>query len=351
MPKITYVEEAIYVKFLRLGIIYTLSVIFTLLSLVQLIKEYIFNGSNIFTKNIPARPKCLDDYKSNFLHLKNGVKLHYVMKGDKGKELMLFIHGFPEFWYSWRRQLDYFKDNYCCVAIDMRGYGESDKPNGIDEYKIENLIEDIENVILQLGYQKAVVVGHDWGAIVSWMFAIFYSEMVSKLIIMDVPHPKAGEIIYKSNFKQMAKSWYMYFFQFPVVPEIFLSLNNFQPLRNMFKGKKGGLCNRDKLSNEDINSYVYTFGSQPNGFTGPINYYRSYLQRWNLIKYPKEPIKSETLIIFGEKDFFVITENAYLSQNYCSKSKVVIVKNASHWVQQDAPEEVNKAIENFLCSS
>uniref|UniRef100_A0A0N4ZF04 AB hydrolase-1 domain-containing protein n=1 Tax=Parastrongyloides trichosuri TaxID=131310 RepID=A0A0N4ZF04_PARTI len=272
------------------------------------------------------------------------------MKGDKDKDLMLFIHGFPEFWYSWRKQLDYFKDNYCCVALDMRGYGDSDKPEGIHSYQIENLVEDIEDVIIKLGYKKAIIVGHDWGAIVSWMFAIFYPEMVEKLVIMDVPHPKAGEITYKQNWQQMLKSWYIYFFQFPQIPELFLSLNNFKPLKNMFKGSKGGLHNRDNLSNEDIQAFIYTF-SQQNGFTYPINYYRSFIQRWNLIRIPNEPVKPETLIIWGEKDYFVVTENATLSQKFCSKSHVVVIKDASHWVQQDNPEEVNNEIKKFLKSN
>ncbi|CEF66211.1 Alpha/beta hydrolase fold-1 domain and Epoxide hydrolase-like family-containing protein [Strongyloides ratti] len=272
------------------------------------------------------------------------------MEGEKGKELMLFIHGFPEFWYSWKKQLDYFKDNYCCVAIDMRGYGESDKPNGIDEYKIEKLIEDIENIILQLGYQKAIVVGHDWGAIVSWMFAIYYPEMVTKLIIMDVPHPRAAAITYKSYWKQMIKSTYIYLFQFPIIPEIVMSIHNYRTLRNIFIEKKGGLYNKNNMSNEDINAYVYTFASQ-NGFTYPINFYRALLQKWDVIDIPKEPIKPETLIIFGENDFFVISENGQLSQKYCSKSKLVIIKNGSHWIQQDFPDEVNKSMETFLQSS
>uniref|UniRef100_A0AAF5D6K2 AB hydrolase-1 domain-containing protein n=2 Tax=Strongyloides stercoralis TaxID=6248 RepID=A0AAF5D6K2_STRER len=335
MSRVTYKEENIINKFLRLGIIYLLATIFTIFSLINLIKEYIFNGYNIFVKNLPQRPKCLDNYKSNFLYLNNNIKLHYVMEGEKGKELMLFIHGFPEFWYSWRKQLDYFKDNYCCVAIDMRGYGESDKPNGIGEYKIEKLIEDVENVIHKLGYKKAIIVGHDWGSIVSWMFAAFYPEMVTKLIIMDVPHPNAAMITYRRYWKQIVKSAYIYLFQFPIVPELIMR-------------KKGGIYNKNQISNEDISAYIYTFGSQLNGFTGPINFYRAFLQRWNLIEMPKEPIKPETLIIFGEKDYFVISENAQLSQNYCSKSDIAIIKNGSHWIQQDFPDEVNKIMKNFL---
>uniref|UniRef100_A0AAF5I2E9 AB hydrolase-1 domain-containing protein n=1 Tax=Strongyloides stercoralis TaxID=6248 RepID=A0AAF5I2E9_STRER len=281
-----------------LGIIYLLATIFTIFSLINLIKEYIFNGYNIFVKNLPQRPKCLDNYKSNFLYLNNNIKLHYVMEGEKGKELI-------------------------CVAIDMRGYGESDKPNGIGEYKIEKLIEDVENVIHKLGYKKAIIVGHDWGSIVSWMFAAFYPEMVTKLIIMDVPHPNAAMITYRRYWKQIVKSAYIYLFQFPIVPELIMR-------------KKGGIYNKNQISNEDISAYIYTF---VNGFTGPINFYRAFLQRWNLIEMPKEPIKPETLIIFGEKDYFVISENAQLSQNYCSKSDIAIIKNGSHWIQQDFPDE------------
>jgi epoxide hydrolase 4 len=136
----------------------------------------------------------------------NGVKLHYVTQGEG--PLLLFLHGFPEFWYSWRHQIPEFAKDYHVVALDLRGYNNSDKPHDPGSYTLEELVLDIEGVVQGLGYERCFLVGHDWGGAVAWGFAYTYPEMVEKLAILNMPHPaKFFEGIRQPQ--QMLRSWYI----------------------------------------------------------------------------------------------------------------------------------------------
>uniref|UniRef100_A0AC35UC76 AB hydrolase-1 domain-containing protein n=1 Tax=Rhabditophanes sp. KR3021 TaxID=114890 RepID=A0AC35UC76_9BILA len=209
------------------------------------------------------------------------------------------------------------------------------------------LTNDIKEVIDKLGVKKASVIGHDWGSIVAWSFGIYYPEMVEKLVIMDVPHPVVGGKYYQSNIQQFLRAWYIFFFQFPIVPELSMMVNDMKLLETMFRGKKGGIINRENFTDEDMAVYKYTFG-QKGSLTYPINFYRGMLQRWSLIDFPKTLVQPDTLIIWGEKDHFVNSEMAQLSAKYCKNATVKLIPNSSHWVQQDSPVEVNNAMRAFL---
>ncbi|XP_048055560.1 epoxide hydrolase 4 isoform X3 [Megalobrama amblycephala] len=119
----------------------------------------------------------------------SGLRFHYVAAGERGKPLMLFLHGFPEFWFSWRHQLREFKSEFRVVAVDMRGYGESDLPSSTESYRLDYLVTDIKDIVEYLGYNRCFLVGHDWGGIIAWLCAIHYPEMVTKLIVLNSPHP------------------------------------------------------------------------------------------------------------------------------------------------------------------
>src|SRR6266550_6047274 len=164
----------------------------------------------------------------------NGIRLHYAEAGS-GDKLVILLHGFPEFWYSWQKQLDALSEGFHVVAPDMRGYNLSDKPSRVEDYKIEFLVQDVIGLIRYFGKEKAAIVAHDWGAGVAWALAQKHPELVSKLVAMQVPPPAA----WRANFtlRQLRHSWYMFFFQLPRLPESWARANDFARVAKMYREK------------------------------------------------------------------------------------------------------------------
>ena len=157
----------------------------------------------------------------------DGVRLHYVSEGD-GDPVVL-LHGFPDFWYSWRNQIPALAEaGYRAIAPDMRGYNLSDKPHGVDQYSIEKLTGDVSALIRHLGYDQATVVGHDWGGIVAWYFAMQHQDQLDKLVILNAPHP-LRVVDGFTNPRQWLKSWYVFLFQIPWLPERLLEVTGTAP--------------------------------------------------------------------------------------------------------------------------
>ena len=277
----------------------------------------------------------------------NGIRMHYVTMG-KGP-LIVFLHGFPEFWYSWRHQIPFFSKHFKVAVPDMRGFGETERPTEVDEYRIERLVTDIVELVHSLGQEKATVVGHDWGGVIARSIGIMAPNIVENLIIMNAPHPAVFQRNAFRNYEQMQKSWYMFFFLLQNVPERVLSRNNFELLKHVFEIS----TKRKKMfTQRDIEWYTSSWGKE-GGITGGINYYRSNLNAefWgNLdesIPFPR--IKSPTLQIWAEEDPFLgkeLTEgtNEFVGALFSLK----IIPNCGHWIQQEAPEEVNQIIDEFL---
>ncbi|CAF3273212.1 unnamed protein product [Rotaria socialis] len=276
----------------------------------------------------------------------SGVSLHYVSKGSSDQPLMLFVHGFPECWYTWRYQMKYFSKNYRVVAIDQRGYGLSSKPSEVSNYAADKLARDIADIIEQLGYKSCVLVGHDWGAIISWTCAMLYPKLIDKLIILNVPHPAA--FFDAISFRQLRRSWYIFFYQIPFIPELLFKSNDFQMLKTIFYTKPMGLVNQENVTEDDLEVFNYTF-SQKGTPTAAINYYRALVRhtRYDLQKRIDVPV----LIIWGCQDAALGEELADASTNYCSDVRLKKIRNASHWVQQDVPDEVNQYMEAFVNES
>ena len=277
----------------------------------------------------------------------NGIIMHYVTIGNG--PLIVFLHGFPEFWYSWRYQIPFFSKHFKVVVPDMRGYGETEKPAEINEYRIEKLVADIVELIHSLGQEKAIVVGHDWGCAIAWSVAMMSPSIVEKLIVMNMPHLAVFQKNAFRNYEQMQKSWYMFFFLLQDVPENRLSSNNFEFLKHLFEIS---IKRKEKFTQSDIEDYVSSW-SKEGGITGGINYYRANLNAefWGSldesIPFPK--IKSATLQIWGEEDIFLrkeLTEgtNEFVDAPFSLKT----IPNCGHWIQQEAPEEVNQVIDEFL---
>ncbi|XP_029473549.1 epoxide hydrolase 4 isoform X2 [Rhinatrema bivittatum] len=177
-------------------------------------------------------PACLNDPSLGthcYVKIKDsGLRFHYVASGERGKPLMLLLHGFPEFWYSWRHQLREFKSEYRVVALDLRGYGETDAPSHWENYSLDSLILDIKDILDSLGYSKCVLTGHDWGGMISWLIAICYPEMVTKLIILNFPHPTVFTEYVLQHPSQLIKSGYYFFFQMPWLPEFMFTVHDFK---------------------------------------------------------------------------------------------------------------------------
>ncbi|CAB3368165.1 Hypothetical predicted protein [Cloeon dipterum] len=293
-------------------------------------------------------PDCLSDpaYGQHaYVQLKD-VKLHYVEKGDKSKELMLFVHGFPEFWYSWRNQIKEFSKDYWVVAVDLRGYGDSEKPRGLAAYKLNTLVDDLRQLILALQKKDCILVSHDWGAVVSWYFVMTNPQLVSKYVIMNLPHP---EIIRKNpSIKQFFMSWYMFFFQLPLLPELYISSYDFYGFAAMLRAGKGI---NSKVTAEDIEAYKYTFG-KPGALTGPINYYRSNVFHTDGLKglNAKPKYMPPGLLIFGAEDKYIDVRNVELTEKFVPKLQTKILKRGNHFIQQDEPSAVNDAMHEFLKS-
>lgn len=276
--------------------------------------------------------------KSHFVQLKD-VSIHYIESGSASRPLMLCLHGFPEFWYSWRHQLKEFASTHRVVAVDMRGYGDSDKPNGRDAYKMDRLLDDVCQIINILGKGKCdVLLAHDWGAGIGWEVVIRHPQMVRRFVPMNCPHPAAFICVISSELTQIFKSWYMIFFQLPVVPELLLTAFRASLFRWVFQ--------RPGLKEEDAKAYLYLYRHR-NDLTGPINYYRSMIDP-DTMGQEGIVVKVPTLLIWGGEDRFLNISMAHQSAKWAENFTLGLIPEASHWVQQDAPHNVNRKIREFL---
>jgi pimeloyl-ACP methyl ester carboxylesterase len=275
----------------------------------------------------------------------NGVKLHYVSQG-KGP-LALMLHGFPEFWYSWRYQLPFLAQKFQAVAPDLRGYNTSDKPVGVSSYYMDELLNDVIGLIKYFGAEKAVIISHDWGGVIAWNLAAFHPEVVEKLVVMNAPHPQAYFREIRRSFKQLKSSWYVFMFQLPLVAEWWISKNDYETLENMYRGMA---LREDTFSDEDIRLFKEAIG-QPGCLTAAVNYYRGLFRDPSGKKrgknYPK--ISVPTQIIWAENDLALTNElTVDLDEYFTGGLEVRYVPNCSHWVQQEQPEQVNEYLKEFL---
>ncbi len=272
----------------------------------------------------------------------NGIRLHYVTQGE-GK-LMVMLHGFPEFWYSWRYQIPEFSQDYKVVALDLRGYNKSDKPEELAAYTIEELVKDVAGVIEGLGYENCILVGHDWGGAIAWYFAYAYPEKIEKLIILNLPHPAKFSQGLRTP-RQLRKSWYIFFFQLPLLPELICRWNNYQIIASAFTNSA---IDKTAFSPEDIEAYKQS-AAQPGALTAMINYYRNILPKmFNLSQQPLNILKMPTLLIWGEDDAFLGKELTNGTDAYVENLQIKYIPNCSHWVQQEKPQLVNQYIRQFL---
>lgn len=272
--------------------------------------------------------------------VEEGVHLHYVELGEG--PLVVLLHGFPEFWYAWRNQIAALAAaGFRVVAPDQRGYNLSSKPEGVTAYGAARLVEDVAALIRRCGEEKAFVVGHDWGAGVAWAFAMEHPEMVERLVVLNGPHPERLLHALKTSPIQWIRSWYIFFFQLPALPEAVSELDRYafllKPLRE--EPIRPGAFTR-----EDLALYVEAY-AKPGALTAMINWYRAILRG----KTPKvRRTEVPVLVLWGENDPHLDREIATPPEELVPNARVVFVPGATHWLQHDAPERVNEELVAFF---
>jgi pimeloyl-ACP methyl ester carboxylesterase len=271
------------------------------------------------------------------------VRLHYVEAGEG--PLVMLLHGFPQFWYMWRFQIPTLAEaGFRVVAPDMRGYNLSEKPRGVRNYRVELLARDVERLILACGEESAAVVGHDWGAAVAWVTAMVYPERVERLGILNVPHPErfARGLLRPA---QLLRSSYMFFFQVPRLPEKFIAARDFASLRYTLRSET---MQPGTFTDEDIERYAEAL-ARPGALTAALNYYRALFRRSPLrARALFRRIEAPVMVIWGERDRFLGKELADPGPSWVPNLRVERLPDASHFVAEDRPDEVNSLLIEFL---
>jgi pimeloyl-ACP methyl ester carboxylesterase len=278
----------------------------------------------------------------------NGIRLHYVEadppQGTAKRGLCLALHGFPEFWYSWRHQLPALANaGFHVLAPDLRGYNLSDKPQSVSAYCIKALLGDVLGLINHAGAERATIIGHDWGGFITWHLAMRHPQVVEKLIVLNAPHPAAFRRELHS-WRQLLKSWYMLFFQAPGLAEWVLGAGDFEWIARVFRQQP---VNGGAFSPEDVRRYQKAL-AKPGALTAGLNYYRA-------LRYPSHraarmdtPIRVPVLLLWGERDAYATPRLTEGLDAWVADLSVVRFLDVSHWIQNDAPERVNRLIIEFL---
>nr|XP_033334139.1 epoxide hydrolase 4-like [Megalopta genalis] len=288
-------------------------------------------------------PPCLVDNNlgtHSYIKIK-GVKFHYVEAGNVDKPLILLLHGFPDCWLSWREQIPCLAEHFRVVAIDLKGFGDSDKPSTKRSYRLEVLVEELKQFILSLGVKQCSIIGHDLGGLLGWYMVALYGEMIYKFIAISCPHPNLywnrlpGDSVFDSKW--------IHFSRLPFLPEIDALKEDLSIINDTFKHLQVKQTSTEK---NYVEAYKYAF-SRREDWTGAINYYRN-LPFIRLNTESNEPISTKMLHIIGNIDPLVSIENILQSSEYVEKFNVKVVFGAQHFPHQQKPEVVNKAILKFF---
>jgi len=276
----------------------------------------------------------------------NGLSFVIDEAGD-GDNVALFLHGFPESKHSWRHQLPLLaKLGWRAVAFDQRGYGDSSRPKGVKAYDIENLMADAGAVFDALGAKRRLLIAHDWGAAVAWAFAMDRVRDLEGLVIMNVPHPAVFARNIVANPAQRKKSWYIFFFQIPWLPEWVLTARGAEAIGRAFSDMA---VDKSRFSEADLDHYRQN-ALKPGAATAMVNWYRAGarngMRKWAPDKAPV--IDIPTLMIWGEEDTALGIELTEGYEPYVKDFTLNRLPGVSHWVQQEAPEAVNERLEAWL---
>jgi pimeloyl-ACP methyl ester carboxylesterase len=273
----------------------------------------------------------------------NGVRLHAVEAGPEGGPPLILLHGFPELWYGWRRQIEPLAAaGFHVIVPDQRGYNLSDKPKKISAYNFDTLARDVVGLIDESGAARARVAGHDWGGAIGWWLGVKHPERIEKLALLNIPHPAVMRRTLRKSFRQLRKSSYMVYFQLPWLPERTFRAHNFAyAVRALQATSRPGT-----FSDEDVERYRAAW-SQPGAVHSMLNWYRAALRA------QPEPaaslrVRVPTLLLWGTQDRFLGHEMAQPSIDLCDDGRLVLVEEASHWIQHEEPERVSRELIDFF---
>ncbi|HEV2853320.1 MAG TPA: alpha/beta hydrolase [Thermoanaerobaculia bacterium] len=276
----------------------------------------------------------------------NGLRLHAVEAGPEGGPLVILLHGFPEFWYGWRKQIaPLAAAGYHVLVPDQRGYNLSDKPRRISAYRLDALALDVVGLIDQfegIGAGKARVVGHDWGGVVAWWLGARHPERIERLAVLNVPHPKVMRRTLLESSEQRKKSSYVFFFQLPGLPERAFRRNGFAYAVKSLQGSS----RPGTFTDADLDLYREAW-SQPGAVRAMIHWYRAALRSRSQAS-ASTRIPVPTLLLWGKKDRFLGQEMAQPSIDLCDDGRLEFFEDATHWIQHEEPERVNRRLIEFL---
>lgn len=273
----------------------------------------------------------------------NGQNFEVATAGT-GPKLALCLHGFPELHYSWRHQIPLLVDlGYRVWAPNLRGYGASSKPDGVDSYRLNTLVQDVAALIDASGAEEVSLIAHDWGAIIAWHFAILKIRPLTRLVIMNVPHPKCAQREMR-HWYQLRKSWYIFFFQLPWLPEKMLGRNHAQPVKDAFSKMA---VDKSRFPEEDLQVYADA-ASRPGALRAMINYYRALLRSPDARDIGDGRVDIPTLMIWGEEDSAIDIRCTDDTEQWVPDLELHRLPGVSHWVQQEAPEKVNAILREWL---
>ena len=270
-----------------------------------------------------------------------GLRVHYVERG--GGPLVVMLHGFPEYWWGWRHQIEPLASAGLRVAApDMRGYNLTERPQG--GYDIDTLTEDVRSLVHALGEQRCYLVGHDWGGVVAWLVAMRYPELVERLVILNAPHP-ATYLREMRHPNQLARSWYVGMFAIPWLPEWLLSRGRSAAIESLFRSSSS---RADTFAEAELITYRDVW-SQPGALTAALAYYREMIRlgRRGLVRRIR-PIHAPTLVLWGMKDVALSPKLLNGLERWVPRAKLVQFDDVGHWIQHEAVDEVNTRIARFL---
>ena len=248
--------------------------------------------------------------------------------------------------YSWRFQLARFGgSDYTAVAFDTRGYGQSSKPAGVEAYKIDTLVEDVRSLVAALGFASCILVGHDWGGSVVWNTAARYPDLVDKLVVCNCPHPRC----FRRTGRQLLRSWYIFFHQWPALPEWTYEFNDFRVVDDVIAADMKSTAPASEIE-EMIEVHKHAL-AQPGVATASVNYYRAAFRfpASRQLRQALRQVELETLLIWGTEDQYLGTELTEGTQRWVPNATVILVPGMSHWINQEARGVyVNDLVERFL---
>lgn len=273
-------------------------------------------------------PLCLVDSslgQHKYVKLKN-TKLHYVEAGERDRPVILLLHGFPDFWIGWRYQIPILSQDFRVIALDLKGFGDSDKPEWRSSYRIDIILDELLQLISTLGVTSCTIVGHDLGALIGWYFSYQNPNKVDKFFAVSCPHPNV--------YWCTSSDQWLNCVQLPYLPEIDALKQDVKIITEYHKN----------LHQDFLEAYKYSF-SRKEDWTGPINYYRNL--PFNKIS-DEEPLPVHTVLITGGKDSLISLEGVVKSTEYCDKTHVKLVEGAGHFPHQENPQVFNSVLLKYL---